>query len=95
MSAPVRRQLLRKRALPDAGGESLFFVIPSSDRRYPPTFFRPGEVPEFGGESAWFEMQRIKGRWLLLRQVDETGARRHRISQYTPDCATLWLRGES
>ncbi len=44
------------------------------DRRHPPDFFGPEEVPDFEGEDAWFEAERQGRRWRILRRVDEHGA---------------------
>jgi hypothetical protein len=69
-----RFQLFRARYLPDAGGGTLHFHTRGADRRHPPHFFGPDEVPEFEGDSAWFECERRGGRWRILRRVDESGA---------------------
>lgn len=70
VSPTLRYQVARVRSRPEDSHRTLCFVIRSSDRRKPSKFFRPGDVPEFDGESAWFEIDRSCGRWTFLRQVD-------------------------
>jgi len=67
---PLPVKLLRRRTLPEAGGQTLFFVTEGGDRRHPDRFFSPDQVPEFEGESAWFEVDKHRGRWTFLRQID-------------------------
>jgi hypothetical protein len=67
-----RFKLLRYRNLPEWGGQTLFFRADGGDRRHPAPFFRPNEVPEFEGESAWFEAERVpKGGWRIVRRLPE------------------------
>jgi hypothetical protein len=68
-----RFELFRARTLPDAGGRTLFFHTKTTDRRHPSHFFDPQEVPEFEGESAWFEVEWRDKRWRVTRRVDEVG----------------------
>lgn len=72
---PIRiHKLVRQRALPNAGGHTLFFQTEGGGRRRPPAFFRPGEVPEFEGESAWFEIEKLRGgRRRVVRRVHPDG----------------------
>ncbi len=56
----------RFRTLPNAGNRTIFFKI---DHGRLGKFFRPDEVPAFDGEEAWFEMEKVKGRWRFIRQV--------------------------
>ena len=63
--------LRRARALPNAGGYTLYFVSEGGDRRHPPHFFQPDEVPEFEGESALFECVWRDGRWRVAHRIDE------------------------
>jgi hypothetical protein len=60
-------KLIRSKALPEAGGHTLFFHTEGADRRHPPQFFQPHEVPEFEGVEAWFECEKRGGRWRILR----------------------------
>ena len=58
------------------GDETLsFFIRPGSVRR-PWKFFRPDEVPAFEGRVAWFEIERTRGQWRFVRQVDPNARRR-------------------
>lgn len=37
-------------------------------------FFSPEQVPEFEGDTAWFEAERVpKKGWRIVRRVDELG----------------------
>jgi hypothetical protein len=71
-----RFKLIRYRNLPEAGGRTLFFRADGGDRRHPAPFFRPHEVPEFDGDSAWFEAERIRGGggWRILRRIPDDAA---------------------
>ena len=54
----------------DGEGRTLYFMIPSSDRRKPPAFVDPEDVPPFEGAAAWFEVERVRrGPWLKWRAV--------------------------
>lgn len=64
-------KVLRHRTLPNAGSRTLFFTINAGTRCQPTTFFRPGEIPEFDGEEAWFEAERNGTRWRFIRQVEK------------------------
>jgi hypothetical protein len=64
-----RMELHRSRLLPQDGGRTIFFHTQSSSRSRPQTFFGPQDVPEFEGDSAWFECERKGGRWHILRRV--------------------------
>lgn len=59
----------------DLEGRTLNFMIPSSDRRHPPQFIPPGQVPDFEGKEAWFELQKLHikpwSTWKVVRQVDK------------------------
>jgi hypothetical protein len=59
----------RYRALPEAGGHTLMFGIAPGHRKGRWIWFKPHEVPEFEGESAWFEIDFRKGRCVFVRQV--------------------------
>lgn len=67
-------KLTRQRNLPSAGAGTLFFTTDHIGRRRHSDFFRPSEVPEFEGESAWFEAEQVpKMGWRILRRVTEHG----------------------
>jgi hypothetical protein len=67
-------RLTRKRALANAGGVTLFFKV---DIGRSGRFLSPHQVPEFEGEEAWFECEKVRGRIVVLRQVETpVGARR-------------------
>ena len=51
-----------------------FFIRPGSRRR-PWKFFTGGEVPEFEGDHAWFEIERDGHCWVFHRQVAGPGGR--------------------
>lgn len=61
----------RQRLLPQDGGGTLFFVIHGLARRA--RFADLGQVPEFEGEKAFFEVQPKRGAklgYVFLRQVE-------------------------
>ena len=63
----VRRELER---MTSGEGRTLFFVSHSGSRKRRSLFFRPEQVPEFEGKTAWFELERDgKGGWLVKGQV--------------------------
>lgn len=68
-AAMVHRLITRSKTLPDAGGQTLFFTFMT--RRL--QFLRPEQVPEFDGDQAWFEIERVKGLWRVGRRTDERG----------------------
>ena len=53
----------------DGDGRTLFYAVWLGTRRAGWRFFRPGEVPEFEGESAVFEVEVRKGRWVFGAQL--------------------------
>lgn len=54
----------------DLEGRTIYFMLPSSDRRKPPAFVEPEDVPAFDGDAAWFELERVKrGPWLKWRAI--------------------------
>lgn len=65
-------KLIRYRTRPEIGGETLHFRIEGTSR---PEFLPVSAVPEFEGDQAWFELERVRGRpwltWKVLRRVDE------------------------
>jgi hypothetical protein len=69
-----RFKLIRYRALPDAGGHTLFFAADGGGRRHPAPFFQPHEVPDFEGDTAWFEGEGSRARgYRIVRRVHENG----------------------
>lgn len=64
----------RQRLLPKDGGDTLFFVIHGLARRA--RFADPGQIPEFEGEKAFFEVEPKRGTklgYVFLRQVEPPG----------------------
>lgn len=64
----------RQRLLAQDGGGTLFFVIHGLARRA--RFADPGQVPEFEGEKAFFEVEPKRGTklgYIFLRQVEQPG----------------------
>jgi hypothetical protein len=53
-------------------GTTLFFAIWLGSRSRGWKFFHVGELPDFEGEEAIFEMDRAKGAWRVVRQVPNT-----------------------
>ena len=55
----------------DLTGKTLYLIIKSGSRSRQHKFFEPHEVPDFEGDSAWFEIEPRSGRahWKVLRQV--------------------------
>ena len=70
---PIRRITLLKRVrrLQSDGGGTLHFMMQDGRRM---RTVAPQDVPEFEGEYAWFEMERIAAKpwpiWRALRQVE-------------------------
>ncbi len=62
--------VLRMRNGPENGGDTLFFKLPAFGKSG--RFLRPHEVPEFEGEEAEFEYERVAGQIYLLRLVRVT-----------------------
>jgi hypothetical protein len=58
----------------DHDGEPLYFIIPSGDRRHPPKFIQPDDIPDPQNGPGWFECERVRrGPWLgwrALRRVE-------------------------
>jgi len=65
----------RLRSSADDGGRTLSYFIRPGSRRRPWKFFDPAEVPAFEGESAWFEIDRARGAWTVVRQVSSPYSR--------------------
>jgi len=59
----------------------LYFTFPGAPkaRRHNVTFVNVEDVPEFDGEEAWFEMEKIQAKpwsyWRVVRQVEAPVAR--------------------
>lgn len=63
----VRTALLRRmRTMPNAGGGTLFFKLEVGRLG---RFLEPHNVPDFEGETAVFEYEKVAGRIQLLRQI--------------------------
>ncbi|MCA3709743.1 MAG: hypothetical protein IM658_03440 [Phenylobacterium sp.] len=64
----IRRQLHRRR---DLDGQPLYLMIRAASRDRPHRFLDPADVPDFEGESAWFEIEVLAGGGLrFLRRID-------------------------
>ena len=63
---PAQREVRRYR---DLAGNTLFFAVYLGSRSRGWRTFRPGEVPEFEGEAAIFEVTTEKGRWVFGRRL--------------------------
>ncbi len=61
-----------------AHGQTYRFFIRPGSRSRPWHWFAPADVPEFEGREAWFECERIKGGWRVIREVQ---APNHAIQQ--------------
>ena len=70
MPPPRIVKLTRARALPNAGGHTLYFHYQQGKSG---RFLRPPQVPEFDGDVAWFEIEIVRGKVRIVRQVTETG----------------------
>jgi hypothetical protein len=69
-----RFKLTRQRSLPNHGSVTLFFTTDGGSRKHPSPIFRPEAVPEFDGDTAWFEAERVpKVGWRIVRRVTEHG----------------------
>ncbi len=60
-----------------ADGRTLYFTFPNGTgraRRCRVTFVEPHRVPDFVGDTAWFEVEQVEGRpwsfWRAVRQVE-------------------------
>ncbi len=62
-------KLERLKSRPEDGGQTLSLFIRPGSRSRPYTWFEPQQVPAFDGDFAYFEMERIKGGWKVLREV--------------------------
>lgn len=63
---PQQREVRRYR---DLAGKTLFFAVFLGTRSRGWRKFSPGEVPEFDGEAATFEVTVVKGRWVFGRRL--------------------------
>ena len=69
-----RFKLTRQRSRENAGSKTLFFTTDGGSRKHPAKIFHPNEVPDFEGETAWFEAEWVLKRgWRLVRRVNEHG----------------------
>jgi hypothetical protein len=64
---PPRQHELRRYR--DLAGKTLFYAVFLGTRSRGWRTFRPGEVPEFEGDAATFEVTVVKGRWLFGRRL--------------------------
>jgi hypothetical protein len=59
----------------DRDGRLLYFMTGKPDRRAPPDFLRPEEVPEPEKGAGWFECDRARSgpwmKWRALRRVED------------------------
>jgi hypothetical protein len=63
------RRLLHRRH--DLDGRLLYGMIRAASRDRPHRFVDPADVPDFEGESAWFEIEVLAGGQLqFLRRID-------------------------
>ncbi len=75
MSRVMVFKIERLRSGADDGRRTLSLFIRPGSRRRPWKFFAPEEVPDFDGEVGWFEIDRGRGGWKVLRQVPGPAAR--------------------
>lgn len=65
-------KLRRVRRLQTDGGDTLYFIIVGAGRAQ---FLDKDRVPDFEGEEAWFELERVRGpvwmTWKVLRRAQE------------------------
>ena len=73
MSRLVTAKIERLRSGADDGRRTLSYFIRPGSRRRSWKFFNPDQVPDFDGESAWFEIDRGQGAWRFVRQVPPPG----------------------
>jgi len=62
----IKRQVQR---YTDGEGRTLFFAVFLGTRRAGWRFFKPGEVPDFAGEAAVFEVEVRRGAWVFGRRL--------------------------
>lgn len=65
----LKTRICRLERREDLDGKTLYFMIPSSDRRKRPRFFLPADVPDFDGDVADFEFDVSRKNWRPLRQI--------------------------
>lgn len=73
MHRTVIVEVERRRTLPNAGSETLFFVCHFGNRGRRPVFFQPDVVPEFEGEIATVELDVSRRPWRILRVLSTQG----------------------
>jgi hypothetical protein len=66
----ITYKVMRSATLPNAGSRTLYFSVLLGSRSRGHKFFEPHEVPDFEGDIAWFEIDRSKGQWRFVRQVE-------------------------
>lgn len=71
---PKTTKIACLKRITDQEGRTLHFMIPSSDRRRPPEFIPRSRTPEFEGDEAWFELEKVHAKpwafWKVLRRVE-------------------------
>ena len=73
----VYRRAVMQLTRVQAHGRTLYFTFPNGTgraRRSRSTFVEPHRVPDFEGDTAWFEMDLVEGKpwtfWRAVRQVE-------------------------
>lgn len=64
-----RRTVKLERLVMDGPGQDRWFLRPGS-RRGAWVWFDPGEVPFVDARAAWFELERVRGGWKVLRLAE-------------------------
>jgi hypothetical protein len=67
---PERRTVKLERLCVHGPGRDRWFIRPGSRSR-PWIWFDPGQVPFVDAPAAWFEIERIRGGWRVLRHVED------------------------
>jgi hypothetical protein len=67
LKPPAVAHLQRSRYLPQDGGGTVFLKLKVGRLG---KFFSPDQVPDFEGEEAWFEIEKDRGRYRFIRQVE-------------------------
>ena len=75
---PYRSQIAELTRMKDLEGRTLCFTIPRVGRgRSRADFIEKAMVPEFEGDSAWFEIVKVPAvpwpQWSVVRRVEEAG----------------------
>jgi hypothetical protein len=70
---PERRIVHLERLCVHGPGRDRWFIRPGSRSR-PWVWFDAHQVPYVDARAAWFELERIRGGWRVLRQVEDQQA---------------------